>query len=87
MIEVAIVSMEEALRADGEAVPAGAAPLARAPLDLPGVGGTGEPDPRGADTISVANPLGGAVSLAADAHAVEASREPKPTAVPPRTGA
>lgn len=36
MIEVAIVSMEEALRADGEALPAGSGILQRAPMDLAG---------------------------------------------------
>jgi hypothetical protein len=36
MIEVAIVSMEEALRADGEVVPAGGLELARDPMPAPG---------------------------------------------------
>ncbi len=36
MVEVAIVSMEEALRADGEELPAGAGRLERAPMQLPG---------------------------------------------------
>ena len=35
MIEVAIVSMEQALEADGEALPAGSGTLARDPLVLP----------------------------------------------------
>jgi uncharacterized protein YqhQ len=34
MIEVAIVSMEEALKADGEAVPQGSAPFERDPMRL-----------------------------------------------------
>src|SRR6266550_3323527 len=38
MIEVAIVSMEQALEADGEPIPAGSAPLERSPLPPPGVG-------------------------------------------------
>ncbi len=38
MIEVAIVSMEQALEADGESIPAGSAPLERSPLPPPGVG-------------------------------------------------
>ncbi|MDQ2965232.1 MAG: DUF1385 domain-containing protein [Chloroflexota bacterium] len=38
MIEVAIVSMEEALRADGETLPAGAGKLPRAVLELPNPG-------------------------------------------------
>ena len=37
MIEVAIVSMEQALEADGETIPAGSAPLERSPLPPPGV--------------------------------------------------
>ncbi len=36
MIEVAVVSMEEALRADGEAVPPGGLDLERYPMPLPG---------------------------------------------------
>jgi len=36
MIEVAIVSMEEALRADGEAIPSGGLELDRAPMPRPG---------------------------------------------------
>jgi uncharacterized protein YqhQ len=38
MIEVAIVSMEQALEADGEAIPTGSAPLERSPLPPPGAG-------------------------------------------------
>jgi uncharacterized protein YqhQ len=37
MIEVAIVSMEQALEADGEAIPEGSAALERSPLPPPGV--------------------------------------------------
>jgi uncharacterized protein YqhQ len=36
MIEIAIVAMEEALRADGEAIPAGGLDLERGPMPLPG---------------------------------------------------
>jgi hypothetical protein len=36
MIEVAITSMEEALVADGNAVPAGSTVFERGPLELPG---------------------------------------------------
>jgi hypothetical protein len=36
MIEVAVVSMEEALRADGETVPPGGLDLERFPMPLPG---------------------------------------------------
>ncbi len=35
MIEVAITSMQEALVADGQAVPAGSTPFEREPMDLP----------------------------------------------------
>ena len=42
MIEVAIVSMEQALEADGEAIPAGSSAVAREPLAVPG--GLGTPD-------------------------------------------
>jgi len=45
MIEVAIVSMEQALEADGEPLPEGSGTLARAPLPPPGAGlRTPEPD-------------------------------------------
>jgi uncharacterized protein YqhQ len=62
MIEVAIVSMEEALRADGEALPLGSAELPRRPLVLPVAGGA----PRRLDeaetaaTITIDPPLPGA---------------------------
>ena len=39
MIEVAIVSMEQALEADGEALPAGSGALPREPLPPPGTAG------------------------------------------------
>jgi len=51
MIEVAIVSMEEALRADGEALPADAGRLRRDVLELPG---------KGAAPVSIDPPLPGA---------------------------
>jgi uncharacterized protein YqhQ len=41
MIEVAIVSMEQALEADGEPLPAGSGTLAREPLPPPGAGRAG----------------------------------------------
>jgi hypothetical protein len=62
MIEVAIVSMEEALMADGEALPAGSAQLPRQPLALPVAGSA----PRRMDeaeavaTITIDPPLPGA---------------------------
>jgi uncharacterized protein YqhQ len=43
MIEVAIVSMEQALEADGEPIPAGSSPLERSPLPPPGTAAR-EPD-------------------------------------------
>jgi uncharacterized protein YqhQ len=44
MIEVAIVSMEQALQADGEPLPAGSAALQRDPLVLPGTRDAARPD-------------------------------------------
>ena len=43
MIEVAIVSMEEALKADGETLPAGSGTMPRDVLELPGTVVKGEP--------------------------------------------
>ena len=53
MIEVAIVSMEEALKADGQALPAGSGALERHVLELPGKG----------------HPAGGRRAVAGDAEA------------------
>jgi uncharacterized protein YqhQ len=67
MIEVAIVSMEQALVADGEALPAGSAELPRDPMLLPGskkaddAGHAGEA-PRAAARVGTAEP-GGAVTI------------------------
>src|SRR5215213_4634569 len=58
MIEVAIVSMEQALEADGEALPAGSGTLARDPLDLTGT--TTTDDTAGGSTITIDPPLPGA---------------------------
>jgi uncharacterized protein YqhQ len=44
MIEVAIVSMEQALEADGETLPAGSGALPREPMIFPGSGGAARPD-------------------------------------------
>jgi uncharacterized protein YqhQ len=44
MIEVAIVSMEQALQADGEALPVGSAALPRDPLVFPGTRDAARPD-------------------------------------------
>ena len=67
MIEVAIVSMEEALRADGEAIPAGSAELPRDTLELAGPqrsGGLPRHRPAGeaevAAPVSIDPPLPGA---------------------------
>ena len=61
MIEVAIVSMEQALQADGEALPAGSGTLARSPLPPPGSVPAGEaggrashPHPSGQEAETVA---------------------------------
>ena len=67
MIEVAIVSMEQALVADGEAVPAGSGDFAQRPMDLP----------TPADTVTdvPARPLAAAAALPA--------APPLPTDPPP----
>jgi hypothetical protein len=49
MIEVAIVSMEQALEADGEPLPEGSGTLERAPLPPPGAGLRPTIDPDAAD--------------------------------------
>jgi uncharacterized protein YqhQ len=63
MIEVAIVSMEEALRADGEALPSESG-LAREPLQLPGEGEKGAsrpgvPEAEAAAPVSIDPPMPG----------------------------
>jgi uncharacterized protein YqhQ len=57
MIEVAIVSMEQALEADGEALPAGSGTLHRAPMDLPATVAAGE---AAAAPVTIDPPLRGA---------------------------
>jgi uncharacterized protein YqhQ len=54
MIEVAIVSMEQALTADGEELPARAGALARDPMVLPGTTIAGTPVPVAAEAESAA---------------------------------
>ena len=54
MIEVAIVSMEQALTADGEELPANAGTLARDPMVLPGTSTAGAPIPVAAEAESAA---------------------------------
>jgi uncharacterized protein YqhQ len=49
MIEVAVVSMEEALRADGGAIPAGSLDIEREPLVLAGASGLAAPEPAPVD--------------------------------------
>jgi hypothetical protein len=60
MIEVAITSMQEALVADGNAVPAGSTPFERDPLQLPSKGDapddTDAPDPVAATATAAATP-------------------------------
>jgi uncharacterized protein YqhQ len=62
MIEVAIVSMEEALKADGEPLPEGSAQLPRRPLLLPVAGGAPRrlDEKEAAATITIDPPLPGA---------------------------
>ena len=57
MIEVAIVSLEEALLADGETVPEGSADFARAPLDPPVV-----PDVAAASEAEAPTPAEGSIA-------------------------
>jgi uncharacterized protein YqhQ len=63
MIEVAIVSLEEALKADGETVPAGSAQLDRAPMDLGPATPAGEPPAAAASVTSAASAAANATSL------------------------
>ncbi|MBA2720716.1 MAG: DUF1385 domain-containing protein [Chloroflexi bacterium] len=58
MIEVAIVSMEQALQADGESVPEGSAQFPRDPLELPGTSTKGEA--AAATAVTIDPPLPGA---------------------------
>jgi hypothetical protein len=68
MIEVAIVSMEQALVADGEALPAGSAEFPRDPMLLPGsakadeAGHPGEAPRAAASRVGTGEP-GGAVTI------------------------
>jgi hypothetical protein len=83
MIEVAIVSMEQALRADGEELPAGSGRLERHPLDLPGL------EPAGPHDVAP-QPSGsrGPEPRGVEARAIEAATvEPRPSILPPATGA
>jgi hypothetical protein len=64
MIDVAIVSMEEALRADGETLPAGAGALPRDVMQLPKPGEVsarraGLPEAEVAAPVSIDPPLPG----------------------------
>ena len=56
MLEVAIVSMEQALKADGEDLPVGSGTLARDVLEIPGTVIKGE----AAAPVSIDPPLPGA---------------------------
>jgi len=64
MIEIAIVSMESALEADGEALPAGSGTLPRHPMVLPGSAREAHPGPareaEAAAPVSIDPPLPGA---------------------------
>jgi uncharacterized protein YqhQ len=70
MIEVAIVSIEEALRADGEVVPEGGLGLAREPMPQPGVTAAAVRDAQAA-----ADAAAEADAAAGEAHAGAASAE------------
>jgi hypothetical protein len=68
MIEVAIVSMEQALAADGEALPAGAGALERDPMVLREAVGAGKPGlvESAATTRSGAAEAGGGAAVTID---------------------
>jgi uncharacterized protein YqhQ len=66
MIEVAIVSMEQALKADGETLPAGSAAFPRDPMLLPGAGDAERPEraePAAARGASAESGSGAAVTI------------------------
>jgi uncharacterized protein YqhQ len=56
MIEVAITSMEEALEADGNAVPAGSTLFERAPLELPSKRDAAHDAPEPTDAVTAVSP-------------------------------
>ena len=60
MIEVAIVSMEQALQADGETLPAGSGTLPRDLMNLPAPGGAGDPAAAAETVVTIDPPLPGA---------------------------
>ena len=60
MIEVAIVSMEQALQADGETLPAGSGTLPRDLMKLPTPGGAGDPAAAAEAVVTIDPPLPGA---------------------------
>ena len=60
MIEVAIVSMEQALQADGETLPAGSGTLLRDLMKLPTPGGAGDPAAAAETVVTIDPPLPGA---------------------------
>ena len=57
MIEVAIVSMEQALQADGETLPAGSGTLPRDLMKLPTPGGAGDPAAAAEAVVTIDPPL------------------------------
>ena len=85
MIEVAIVAMEETLRADGEVVPAGGLDLARDPMPLPGE--TAAAVRAMAEADDTANgPATGATTGAAPARATEGEAVAPVSIDPPLAG-
>ena len=89
MIEVAIVAMEETLRADGETVPQGGLALARDPLPAPGETAAAVRAMAGADEADAAGragaPTAGAVP-ATGARAAEGEAAAPVSIDPPLAG-
>ena len=78
MIEVAIVSIEEALRADGEVIPEGGLGLTRDPMPQPGETAAAVREAQAAADVAVADGAGAAAGAPADHVRV---RVPAPIAV------
>lgn len=92
MIEVAIVSMEQAMKADGEALPDGSGTLAREPLQMDGLPPSALPNEveEGLAAVRVAREGAGALAAAAAIQATASARlpdDPQPAAASPSPGA
>lgn len=94
MIEVAIVSMEQAMKADGETLPEGSGTLAREPLQMDGLPPSALPDELEAGLAAIrasaaaAGPAVDSPEVGPPAQVTTArSADPQPAAVPPSSGA